>query len=103
MDRLLEITDMDDATKADIHNLAILMREEVLQGKEKKPSRWSVECDHFSKPKASRILKASIKLSSSELFADGLRLLDMEDEIPKADFMVLGQGTLLFQVPFDNA
>lgn len=102
MDHLLETADMNDATKVDIHNLALLMRD-LHQEKEKEPSQWSFQRTYFSKPKAGRILKASMKLSSSELFTDGLRLLDMEVDITKEDFMVVGQGTLLFQIPLNNA
>lgn len=101
MDCLLETTDMDNATKADIHHLALLMRD-LHQEKEKTISRWSWQRAPFSKPKAGRILKASIKLSSSEIFEEGLRLLDLEEEIPNEDFKLVGQGTLLFQFPLSN-
>ena len=105
MDRLLETKTLDNAAKADIFNLALLMIK-LHQKKEKKAIPWFLNRDYiskqFSKPKAGRILKASIKLSSPELFAEGLRLLGTDVEIGKEDFMVVGQGTLLFQVPFHN-
>lgn len=106
MDRLLETKNLDNVAKADIFNLALLMNK-LHQRKEKKAISWFMNRDYiskqFSKPKAGHILKTSIKLSSPELFAEGLRLLDTDVEISKEDFMVVGQGTLLFHVPFDNA
>ena len=106
MDRLLETKNLDDAAKADIFNLALLM-DKLHQKKEKKAIPWFLNRDYipkqFSKPKAGRILKASIKLSSPELFAKGLRLLDTDVEIAKEDSMIVGQGNLLFHLPFDNS
>ena len=93
---------MDDTTKADIQHLALLMRD-LHAEKENKPSRWSLPRTYFPKPKAGRIIEASIKISSAEIFVDGLRLLDMEVEISREDFMAVGQGALRFQVPFNNA